>query len=245
MLPPTTLRHTLRLLPGFLSGGVALILGGCATTHEVKVEALAKPEAVAAVSYQFVNRNPHATTDSLRHREAEGMVRTALSGKGLYEAPEKVEPDIVIEVDYGIKPPIFRRETISEPIWIRRPVSSGSAASSAGLDPSGNPVFRTRSRRDSPSTEIAGYREYHVTVVVYEKYVRLTARQNAADVEGRPPLELWSVDVTSEGESRDLRRHLPVLVAASIDYIGRDTQGPQVIRLKDTDADVAFVRKGM
>lgn len=218
---------------------------GCATTHQVKVEALAKPEAAEAVSYQIVNRNPLATPDSLRHREAEGMVRTALSGKGLYEAPDKAESDIVIEVDYGIKPPIFRRKTISEPIWIRQPGSSGSAASSASLHRRGNPALRTRSRRNSPSAEIAGYREYHVTVVVYEKYVRLTARENAADIEGRPPLELWSVDVISEGESRDLRRHLPVLVAASIDYIGRDTQGPQMIRLKDTDADVVFVRKGM
>jgi hypothetical protein len=36
-----------------------------------------------------------------------------------------------------------------------------------------------------------------------------------------------------------------VLVAASIDYIGKDSQGQKTIRIKDTDKDIAFVKKGM
>jgi hypothetical protein len=53
------------------------------------------------------------------------------------------------------------------------------------------------------------------------------------------------VDVTSEGESRDMRKALPVLAAASIDYVGKDSHGQKIIRLKDTDKDIAFVKKGM
>ena len=60
---------------------------------------------------------------------------------------------------------------------------------------------------------------------------------------------LWPApfDVTSEGESRDLRKNLPVLVAASIDYVGKDTHGEKTVKIKDKDKDgnVAFVKKGM
>ena len=38
---------------------------------------------------------------------------------------------------------------------------------------------------------------------------------------------------------------MPVLVAASIEYIGKDTQGQKTIRIKDTHSDVAFIKKGM
>ncbi len=53
------------------------------------------------------------------------------------------------------------------------------------------------------------------------------------------------MDISSEGESRDVRKHLPILVAASIDYVGKDSQGQKTIRLKDNASDIAFVKKGM
>ena len=81
--------------------------------------------------------------------------------------------------------------------------------------------------------------------MVYEKYLRLTARQNAEGVEGRPPAEVWTIDATSEGETRDLRKTLPLLVAASIDFVGQDSKGQKTVRLQDADKDVAFVKKGM
>jgi hypothetical protein len=114
-----------------------------------------------------------------------------------------------------------------------------------GTDKNGNPVFRTVSVQDPPRTEFAGYQDRVVTTVVYEKYLRMSARDTKPTQEGKPQSEIWTVDITSEGESRDLRKTLPVLAAASIDYVGKDSHGQKVIRLKDTDKDVAFVKKGM
>jgi hypothetical protein len=34
-------------------------------------------------------------------------------------------------------------------------------------------------------------------------------------------------------------------VAASADYIGKDTQGQKTIRLKETGSEIAFIKKGM
>lgn len=222
-----------------------LLLGGCATTHEVRVDSLAKPRAEDAISYEIKNRNPLVADDSLRYKEAANMVKTALSGKGMFEAPPNSKPDVVVDLDYGVGPPQMKKETVSEPIYITIPGQIRTERVQVGTDSQGRPIYQTVTVQDPPTTEFAGFREYIVTVVSYEKYLKMTARENKDVVEGRPIPEVWTVDVTSEGESRDIRKNLPVLVAASIDYIGKDSQGQKTIRIKDTSSDIAFVKKGM
>jgi hypothetical protein len=228
-----------------LLAGLAISLGGCASTYEVKVDSLAKPNADQAISYEIHNKNPLVADDSLRYKEAAGYVKTALSGRGMYESPPNTKPDVVVDLDYGIGPPTSKVETLSEPIYITIPGQIRTERVQVGTDSRGNPIFSTITVQDPPSTEFAGFHEYPITVTVYEKYLRLTARENAPAVEGRPPQEIWTVDVTSEGESRDLRKNLPVLVAASIDYIGKDSHGQKTIKIKDGDPGVGFVKKGM
>jgi hypothetical protein len=223
----------------------ALLLAGCATTHEVKIDSLAKPKAEPAISYEIKNRNPLVADDSLRYKEAANMVKTALSGKGMYEAPDGVKPDMVVDLDYGVGPPQTRKETVSEPVYITIPGQIRTERVQVGTDSQGRPIYQTITVQDPPTTEFAGFREYIVTVIVYEKYLKLTARENKEQTEGRPQQELWTVDVISEGESRDIRKALPVLAAASIDYIGKDSQGQKTVRIKDSSSDIAFVKKGM
>jgi hypothetical protein len=230
----------------FVAGaGAAFVLAGCATTHEVKVDSLAKPKAEPAISYEIKNKNPLIADDSLRYKEAANMVKTALSGKGLYEAPAGVKPDMVVDLDYGVSPPQVKKETVSEPVYITIPGQIRTERVQVGTDSQGRPIYQTITVQDPPTTEFAGFREYIVTVVVYEKYLRMTARENKEQTEGRPQQEIWTVDVISEGENRDIRKALPVLAAASIDWIGKDSQGQKVIRIKDSSSDIAFVKKGM
>jgi hypothetical protein len=224
-----------------------LLAGGCASTTEVKVDSLAKPKAEQAISYQIHNSNPLMTEDSLRYKEAAEYVKTALSGRGMYEAPPNTKPDVVIDLDFGIGEPQQRREQVSEPTYISVPGAFHTSTVLVGYDKNNAPIFTTVTYQDPPQQQFAGMHEYTVTYTVYEKYLHLTARENGPATEGKPPAEIWTVDVTSEGESRDLRKNLPVLVAASIDYVGKDTHGQKTVKIKDKDKDgnVAFVKKGM
>jgi hypothetical protein len=223
----------------------SLLLAACVTTHEVKIDSLAKPKAEDAISYEIRNRNPLVEDDSLRYKEAANMVKTALSGRGMYEAPPNVKPDVVVDLDYGVGPPQQRKETVSEPVYITIPGQIRTERVQVGTDAQGRPIYQTITVQDPPTTEFAGYREYLVTVIVYEKYLKLSAHDNKEPVEGQPVQQVWTVDVTSEGESRDIRKNLPVLVAASIDYIGKDSQGQKTIRIKENNSDIAFIKKGM
>ena len=223
----------------------SLLVGACANSYEIKVDSLAKPKAEEAISYRIHSANPEIAEDSLRHQEAVGFVRTALSGKGMYETTDAEKADLVVDLDYGVGPPQTHRETVSEPVYITFPGEVRTERVQVGTDRNGNPIYQTVTRQDPPHTELVGYRDVVVTTVVYEKHLRLSARENKPAAEGRPPAEIWTVDVTSEGETHDLRKTLPVLAAATIDYVGKDSHGQKVISLKDTDKDIAFVKKGM
>ncbi len=224
---------------------LALLAGGCASSYTVKVDSVAKPKAEESISYKIINKNAAVSEDSLRYKEAASHVRTALSGKGLYEAPDPEKADLIVALDYGVGPPLSRRETVSEPVYMQLPGQIRTERMQVGTDRNGNPVYQTVTVQDPPRTEFVGYREYLVTVTVYEKYLRLNAAENKPAAEGRPPTEIWTVDITSEGESRDIRKALPILAAASIDYVGVDSKGQKTVRIKDTDKDVAFIKKGM
>lgn len=241
--PATPSRLPLQFGIGLLFAGT--LLTGCTTTHTLKVDSLAKPKAENSISYEIKNKNPLVADDSLRYKEAESLVKTALSGRGMFEAPPNTKADMIVDLDYGVGPPQIRRETVSEPVYITIPGQIRTERVQVGTDSQGRPIYQTITVQDPPTTEFAGFREYIITVVVYEKYLKLSARENKEPVEGQPPAEIWTLDITSEGESKDIRKHLPILVAASIDYIGKDTQGQKTIRIKDTSSDIAFVKKGM
>lgn len=226
--------------------GLALWLWGCASSHKVKVDSLSQPAAENSIAYLIKTSNPAHDPESLRHKEAEKFVKTALSGKGMYEAPKAEMADMVVSIDYGISPPKVTQELRSEPVYRDIPGDVVTTVVQVAVDKNGNPVYRTVTHQLPSRREYVGEREYLVTFVTYEKFLRIAARENAPASEGRPPAEIWTVDVTTEGESKDLRKALPVLAAATIEYVGKDSRGQKTIKLKDTkDGAIEFVKKGM
>jgi hypothetical protein len=204
------------------------LLAGCTTSYRVNLETTAKPGA-DAISYGLRNGTPNEEENSLRYREAANHVRTALSGRGLYEAPPNVSPDVIVSIDYGVTPRV-QREVVMRP---KAPTIL--APPEPTIDSNGE-----RITPKSPELE-----QVTVVTTTYEKYLHLVAHEAKPSEPNGAPSQIWSVDVTSTGESKNLREYLPVLIAASIEYVGKDSHGQKTIQLKDTDADVVFVKKGM
>lgn len=231
------------LLAAFVA--LAFLIVGCTSSHAIKVNALTRPKAEEKLSYRIRSTNPANPEDSLRYQEAERFVKTALSGRGLYEAPTAEMADMVIDLDYGIGPPEVRQEVVKEPVY--RTIRGRSYVTTVvvGTDKDGRPITQRQVHREPDRQEFVGYREYLVTNVYYEKYLKMAARENRTDAEGSVPPEVWTVDVSTVGKSDDLRKHLPVLAAASIDHIAEDTRGKIDIRLKADSPDIEFVQKGL
>ncbi len=243
MKKQTAQKPTTALLPAAL----ALLLGGCTTTYQVQVDAISQstPAATAAQSYEIKSTNPRVDEDSLRYKEVANYVKTALSGRGMYEAPDGATADVVVAVDYGMESPRVKYETETYPIYAQ--VGGGVRYVQMPVtDPNGRVVgYQTVAVYDPPRTEIIGYEEQVKPVIVYEKYLKISARENKEAVEGRAPSEVWSVNVSAEDESKDLRKYLPILASATADYIGTNTQEQKPVRIKEDDEVVGFIRKGI
>lgn len=225
-----------------LALGCAL-LGACQTTHKIEVDALSRPEMAGNTSYRLVVTNPEIDQGSLRHREAVGYIKKALAAKGLYEAPDPATADMAVTIDYGMGPPKSRIEEVSHAEFKLQPGAVYTAVIRVGTTAAGQPIYQNVVVQDPSRYVYVGDSVQQVSVVTYEKHLSLSARENKANADSGPPQEVWTVDLHSEGSSHDLRKTLPVLAAAAIDYIGKETNGAQTIKLKEDDGAVEFVKQ--
>lgn len=231
---------------GSAAFAVALLLTtGCSTsTHRVKVDAISKPVPADAQSYRLKSKNPALGDENLRYREAAEFVKTALSGKGLYEAPSEDKADMIVELDYGMEAPRSRMERVNVPVYAQ--VGGGVRYETVPVtDSRGITSSRTVAIYESPRNELVGYDDVPRMVTIYEKYLKITARENKAASEGRPPTELWSVQASAEDESKDLRKYLPIMASATVDYIGKDSNHQTVVKVKESGEAVGFIRRGL
>jgi hypothetical protein len=220
-------------------------LSGCATsTYDVKINAIANAEKPSGESYRIIAKNGGDPRTDLRTKEAVDYVKAALSGRGLYEAPNPENADMVVEVDYDVEPPRVEFETRSVPVFAR--VDGGLRSVIVPTRSSNGTVsYRRVTVMDPPSQELIGFDQQTVPVTVYEKYLRVSARENVASGDDSPPAQLWSVYVTNEAEDDDIRSALPVLASVVVDYIGVTTEKDQKVKVNSQDEEVAFIKKGM
>ena len=92
---------------------------------------------------------------------------------------------------------------------------------------------------------VVGYEDSIRPVIVYEKYMQISARANKEATEGRAAPEVWSVNVSTEDDSKDIRKYLPILASATADYIGTNTTAQKAVKIKEGDEVVTFIKKGM
>lgn len=218
-----------RLAARVLAAAIVGLGGGCATRYEVKVTSInrATPADRDIASYDVRARPNVAAEDSLRYKEAAQHIKTALSARGLYEAPTGASADMIVEIDYEIAPPRLKYEDCSTAIFaVARDANDG------------------RNEMD-PTKEVVAYKENRYSVVIREKRLSVCGRKNQPAKEGRPPEEIWRVDVSIEDESHDLREYLPILASAAMDEIGRNTDGTTTTTLKEDDEAIRFIKKGL
>lgn len=209
---------------------------GC-TSYRFNVDAVsAQPKAVASGSYVIVDANPEIAETDLRYLEAVEYLHAALSAKGLYQAPAGVEPDMVIEFDFGME---SRRDEL---LAYNRP---GLVVATTASQPA--EVGGTRERRQNMGAMVPvgdaladGLRLVKVTS--YPKYLRITAREGANDAKDNVQRELWSVFVSNEDDDNDLRKYVPLMISAAMDSLSSETAEDYVVVLRQDDARVAFVQ---
>lgn len=243
-----------RVVAAALAAAAGFVAGCSTSTYTVQVDAISQPvaqtggAAAQPQSYYITSKNPRLDETSLRYKEVSEYVKTALSGKGMYEAPRPENADVVIDIDYGMDAPRVKFETISSPIIMSTQSRFETRMESRTIrKPDGTiEVVWVEVQVLVPGREeFLGMREEVTPTVVYEKFLKVSARENKEGVEGKAPAEVWSVNVSAEDRSQELRKYIPILASATADYIGTNTKESKPVRIDEKDDVVKFIKKGM
>lgn len=246
MKPPSPTRAALLLL--VLPWGWSVEAATVGGVQQVKAEAVCHPAepGKTLLSYRIQPRNPAVDPARLRYAEAARHIRAALSGHGLFEAPAQLPADLLVELDYGVERAQLKYVAVTVPVYSRpeMPTSHSAAPFAPLAGPGGAGPAREHPPTDEAPPPTVTYQRVASPVVVWEKFLSVSVRENRPAVEGRLPAELWRINVSVEHENQDLRRWLPVLAAVVMDQFGRDTQGLTTIAIAEHDPAVDFVRHG-
>ena len=140
------------------------LLSGCNTTYEMEVDAITNPAVSDAESYVIVPRDPETDINDLRYKETVAYIKTALSGKGMYEALSAQDADMVVEVDYGMEPPRREFKVVEEPVFatIQQPDRIQTVSQ---RDPkTGRVITYTVRVPGARSRELIGYQERLISI---------------------------------------------------------------------------------
>lgn len=198
---------------------------GCASAiaprHTVRITSAVDPAAKSGYAYVLASDRPGRTDSDLFHAQVKSRVKTALSQRGMYEAPSPASAHIVVSFDYGEYPPQTQVTTVTEPVFIN-PGMTGDVS-----QPMSRPGMMTGRGGLSGGSSVVMVESLRVTQT-QEKYFRLEAHENTP-----AKTRVWSVDATVEDEGTPIADCIPAMVDAVIEYIGHRTPEPEkvVIRL--------------
>jgi len=194
-----------------------LVLGGCSllsSKYHVTINSKVHHQMSVAKTYKIDAK------DSLGV-EVLGRV---LEAKGYQKVKEGTVATVIIALNYGIHKDHEKKEIYVDPELNMIGYRHQEPHDGIKLDP----LHGGYSYYDNDFYK-GTFRSYSTTYVYYDRFVNIVAK----DKSGR---ELWSVEVSSIGESQDLKRIIPLLVNATEPYIGTTTQTPVKFEVQESNS---------
>jgi hypothetical protein len=213
--------------PALLIGAVSLLLSACETTsynYDLEID------SVAAVGQRWgptfeVKPLPGSPADTdVMFVGVADIIRDEISAKGLVPVAHGEEPDLIVLVDYGMRPPKTELRSVQVPTTMGMtvdpitglPISRGSSRGILGGTPGIGPSF---------TEEIRPF-------VVVEKYMIVSAVDGKLDRTKGSRRELANVEVVCDDEREELEPYLPVLAMACGRQIGTPTTEVEEVRIR-------------
>jgi hypothetical protein len=236
-----------------------MLFTGCVSNRQpnfiVNVNSIASPLAQERKTFAIVPGNEGVTANDLQFNEYAEFLTRALSMRGFTIATNANDVDCLVQLAYGISAPENRQETYAVPIIGQTGISSarttgtavsfGSASRYGSAASYGGQTYYSGSTQYTPSYGVTGMYAGVRNYTVFHSQIRIAAFDLKAakneNSDGVPP-QLWVTTLSSTGFSGDLRRAAPVMIAASISFLGRNSGQSVPILLREHYAVVKAVR---
>jgi hypothetical protein len=210
-----------RILLTVLTLATLTFTTGCSITpkYQVTIDAItAQNVSLAPSTYAIKPLDTQKSSNGLVFQQHSAKLAQVLQQKGYAQMSVGQMPKQTIYFDYGLEKVNEETETYSEPD-ISFHMGYGHPF---GGYYGGHPFFHSFYGGGFGG----GYSTYSETHIYYNRYVTLLAKDEFNK-------ELWRVDVSSVGESKNLRKIIPILIKAAEPYLGVNTAEPVQLVIKD------------
>ena len=193
-----------------------LLTTGCSpivSKYRVSIDAITAPNLTSIPkTYTIKALGKDTDKNSLKFQQQAYKLDELLQKEGYKKAKDDTLAQQIIFFDYGIEKVAEEIETYSEP-RVTMGISIGRSH-----------------RYYSPFwSDIGYYRSYSKKYSYYNRYVTLLSKKPTGK-------ELWRIDISSIGESKNLKKIIPLLLEASTPYIGKNTKEPVKVVIKEKKA---------
>ncbi|MFA7369469.1 MAG: hypothetical protein WC334_07485 [Kiritimatiellales bacterium] len=240
----------MRIIYGLI---LALFLAGCSTnniesntlSYDVILDGITNPSLSGWKTFVIFPMDKNINPADLQFKEYASYVSRALVSLGYVEADNLTNCDATILLGYGIGDP--EEYEYSMPIFGQTGVASsyttgnynGFSGHKVANAMMGGPGFSS-STTYMPSYGITG--SMPVTRTTYHRYVLLCAIKPLMPGASEADKLYWKLYIDSTGSSGDLRRVFPVMIVASRDYLGKNTQGQVKVSINETDPKINEIK---
>jgi hypothetical protein len=198
---------------------ILLFTTGCSpmiSKYRVTIDAITVPNlTIIPKNYSIKALDKDTDANSLEFQHHTQILNTLLQKEGYSLANANLLAEQIIHFDYGIEKISEETQTYREP-----DVTFGFSV--------GYP-YRYYGHQYHPYWSDFGYGSYTTyrkKYTYYNRYITLLGKE----VTGK---ELWRVDVSSIGESTNLKKIVPLLIESAIPYIGKNPKEPIQIVIKE------------
>ena len=203
-----------------------LLLFGCQRVL-VHVDSINDPQIHPGKRYVLLSGMKGIAVNDLQFKEFASYVNKAMAIKGYKLQKDMSKPedsDLIIFLSYGIGNPTQTNYSFSMPIYGQ--VGGGTSTFNSLSYGSSGSLYSTGTITTPPRYGVVGTNFYSGSLTRYFRYFMLDAfniKSLILSQKEKNIVPAWRTTATSIGTSDDLRFIFPYLVAASMDYIGLNT----------------------
>lgn len=219
---------------------VGLLLAGCATQIESRVDGFASPAFSKAQTHIIWPADDQK--DDLAYLEVSNQLASVMTASGFRLAAPDVKPDVAVLVRFGIGEPQTTTRTVSLPMYGQTGVSS--TTTNATVMPFGNGASVNATTTYNPTYGVVGYQNIQQSDTTYARWLDITGFDVAEYERSKEMKPLWKIQVRSVGSMGDLRHIVPYMLTAAQPYIGTSTGRSVTVNLVNGDERVEALRSG-
>jgi len=194
----------------FISSGCSPI----SNKYSITIDAITAPNLIPIpTTYTIKALGKQTNENSLRFQQQATLLNKLLQKKGYKRVEDEKLAQEIIFFDYGIEKVQEEIERYREPqVYMGFSIGRHRRFSGGYYSPFWS--------------DFGYYRSYSRQYNYYNRYATILATKP----QGK---ELWRVDISSIGESKNLRKIVPLLLEASVPYIGKNTKEPIKLVIKE------------